>query len=149
MALLVADCRGLLTKAWHTHSMFSGVLSEGTLSGGFLFVADTISLKFLTHNSTILGLETLSFWWILKCRQNIHWVTMTELLFLKDVSTEKAQRSTDQRSMATEMLCVLLEGCSRTNSPCHWFYSQLCYQIVRYFCRILYMYTFQDTVGSC
>jgi hypothetical protein len=28
--------------------MFSGVLSEGSLPGGFLFVADAVSLKFLT-----------------------------------------------------------------------------------------------------
>jgi hypothetical protein len=39
----------------------------------------------------------------------------------------------------TEMLWVLLEGRSRTNSPCQQFHSQLCYQIVRYFCQTLYM----------
>jgi len=60
-------------------------------------------------------------------------------LFLKYVSTAKTRCSTDQRSMATEMLWVSLEGHSRTNSPCQQFHSQLCYQIVRYFCRILYM----------
>ena len=149
MAFLLADRRGLLTKTWHTCSMFSGVLSEGSLPGGFLFAADAISLKFLTHNSTVLWLGSLSFWWILKCRQNIRWVTITESLFLKYVSTAKARRSTDQCSMATEMLWVSREGRSKTNSPHQWFHSQLCCQVVRYFCRILYMHTFQDTVGSC
>ena len=37
MAFLLADSRGVLTKAWCTRSMFSGVLSEGSLLGGFLF----------------------------------------------------------------------------------------------------------------
>jgi len=36
---------------------------------------------------------------------------------------------------------VSLEGCSRTNSPHQRFHSQLCYQIVRYFCRTLYYRT--------
>jgi hypothetical protein len=39
--------------------MFSGVRSEGCLPGRFLFVADAVSLKFLTHNSTVLRLGTL------------------------------------------------------------------------------------------
>jgi hypothetical protein len=59
------------------------------------------------------------------------------LLFLKYVTTTKAWCSTDQHSMATEMLWVSLEERSRTNSPCQWFHSQLCYQIVRYFRRTL------------
>jgi len=41
--------------------MFSGVLSEGFLPGRFLFAADILSVKFLTDNSTVLRLETLSF----------------------------------------------------------------------------------------
>jgi len=41
--------------------MFPGVLSEGSLPGRFLFAADAVSLQFLTHNSTVLRLETLSF----------------------------------------------------------------------------------------
>ena len=36
--------------------MFSGVLSEGSLPGRFLFAADAISLKFLTHDKTVLRL---------------------------------------------------------------------------------------------
>ena len=40
--------------------------------------------------------------------------------------------------MATEMLWVSLDGRSRTNSPSQRFHTQLCYQIVRYFCRTLY-----------
>jgi len=63
--------RELLTKAWHNCSKFLGVLSEGSLPGRFLFEADAVSLKFLTHNSTVLRLGTLSFRWILKCRRNI------------------------------------------------------------------------------
>jgi len=39
--------------------MFAGVLSEGSLPGGFIFAADAVSLKFLTHNSTVLRLRTL------------------------------------------------------------------------------------------
>jgi len=54
------------------------------------------------------------------------------------VSTAKAWCSTDQRSMATQMLWVLLEERSRTNSPCQWFLSQLFCKIVGYFCRTLY-----------
>jgi len=30
--------------------MFSGVIIEGSLPGHFLFAADAVSLKFLTHN---------------------------------------------------------------------------------------------------
>jgi hypothetical protein len=61
-------------------------------------------------------------------------------LFLIYVSTAKARCSTDQSSMATEMLWVSLEGHSRTNSPCQQFQSQLCCQIVRYFCQTLYFW---------
>jgi hypothetical protein len=43
--------------------------------------------------------------------------------------------------MTTEVLWVSLEERSRTNSPRQWFHSQLCYQIVSYFCRTLYMGT--------
>jgi len=66
-----------------------------------------------------------SFRWILKCQRNINWVTTTGSLFLKIVSTAKTRCSTDQRSMATEMLWVSLEGRSRTNSPRQRFHSQL------------------------
>jgi len=137
MAFLLADRRGLLTKTWRTRSMFSGALSEGSLPAGFLFAAGDVSLKFLTHNSTVLRLGTLSFRWILKCRRNISWVTTTELLFYKYVSTMKARCSTDLRSMVTKMLWVSLERRSRTNSPSQWFHSQLGCQI-KYFCRTLY-----------
>jgi hypothetical protein len=58
-------------------------------------------------------------------------------LFLKIVSTAKTRCSTDQRSMTSEMLWVSLEERSRTNSPRQRFHSQLCYHIVRYFCRTL------------
>jgi hypothetical protein len=44
-------------------------------------------------------------------------------LFLKIVSTAKNRCSTDQRSTATEMLWVSLEGRSRTNSPRQLFHS--------------------------
>ena len=37
MAFLLADRRGLLTKAWRTRSLFSGVLIEVCLPEGFLF----------------------------------------------------------------------------------------------------------------
>jgi hypothetical protein len=56
-------------------------------------------------------------------------------LFLKHVSTAKARCSTDQRSMATELLWVSLEWRSRTNSPRQQFHLQLCCQMVGYFCR--------------
>ena len=91
-----------------------------------------------SRNSRVLRLGTLSFRWILKCRRHIRWVRTTESLFLKYVSTAKARCSTDQRSIATEMLWVSLEGRSKTNSPHQQFHSQLCCQIVRYFCRVLY-----------
>jgi hypothetical protein len=58
--------------------------------------------------------------------------------FLKSVSTAKARCSTDQRSMATEMLWVSLEERPKTNSPRQRSHSQLCYQIVRYFYLTLY-----------
>jgi len=44
--------------------------------------------------------------------------------FLKYVSTAKTRCSTDQRSMATEMLWATLEEHSRTNSPRQRFHSQ-------------------------
>ena len=50
----------------------------------------------------------------------------------------KARCSTDQRSMATEVLWVSLEGRSRTNSQRQRFHSQLSCEIVRYFWRNLY-----------
>jgi hypothetical protein len=52
-----------------------------------------------------------------QCRRNILRVTTTESLFLKYVSTVKARCSTDQRSVATEILWVSLEERLRTNSP--------------------------------
>jgi len=107
--------------------------------GVFFFAADAVSLQFLTHNSTVLRLGTLSFRWILKCRQNIRWVTTPESLFQTYVSTAKARCSTDQHTIATEMFWVSLEGRSRTNFPRPWFLSQLCCKIVRYFCRTLYV----------
>jgi len=66
------------------------------------------------------------------------YVKTPESLFLKYVSTAKARSSTDQRSMATEMLWVSPEGRLRTNSSRRRFHSQLCCQIVRYFCRTLF-----------
>jgi len=72
---------GLLTKIWSNRSMFPGVLSEGCLSGRFLFAEDAVSLKFLTHNSTVLRLWTLSFRWIMKSRRNIRWLTTPERLY--------------------------------------------------------------------
>jgi len=50
----------------------------------------------------------------------------------------ESRRSTDQHSMATEMLWVSLEGRSVTNSPLQWFHSQLCCQMVSYLCWTLY-----------
>jgi len=79
-----------------------------------------------------------SFRWILKCRRNILWVK-TESSFFKYVSTAKTRCSTDQRSMATEMLWVSLEEHPRTNSPRQRFHSQLFCKILRYFCRTLYL----------
>jgi len=61
--------------------MISGVLSEGCLPERFLFAAEAVSLTFLTYNSTVLRLGTLSFRWILKFQRNIRWVTKTESLF--------------------------------------------------------------------
>ena len=66
----------------------------------------------------------------------IPWVK-TESSFLKYVSTAKDQCSTDQRSMATQMLWVLLEERSRTNCPHQSFHSQLFCKIIRYFCQTL------------
>jgi len=120
-------------------------------------IAATSSLMFCFKSTAVLGFFSYSlllrypqrkkyrdyghsFRWILKCRRNINWVTTTESLFLKIVSTAKTRCSTDQRSMATEMLWVLLERRSRINSTRQRFHSQLCYQIVRYFCRTLYLW---------
>ena len=100
----------------------------------FLFVHLALEIS---SEEEVLRLGTLSFRWILKCRRNILWVK-TESLFLKYVSTTKARCSTDQRSMATEMLWVSLEERSRTNSPRQRLHSQLFCKIVKYFCRTLY-----------
>jgi hypothetical protein len=140
---------GLLTKAWRNRSMFSGILNEGSFPGVFLFAADAASLKFLTHNSTVLRLGTLSFRWILKCWRVIRWVTTTESLFLKYVSTVKARCCTDQRSMETEMLWVSLEGRSRRNSPRQRFHLQLCCKIVRYFCYTCIWVFFENLFQVC
>jgi len=68
----------------------------------------------------------------------ISWVK-TESLFLKYISTAKARCSTDQCSMATQMLWVSLEERSKTSYPCQRFHSQLCCKIVKYFCQTLYI----------
>jgi hypothetical protein len=117
-----------LTVGACTYMFLSGILSEGCLPGGFLFAANAVSLKFLIHNSRMLRLGTLSFWWILKCQRNVCWVRTTESLFLKYVSTAKALCPTDQHSIATEILWIWLEGCSKINSPRQHFHSHLCCQ---------------------
>ena len=43
MTFLLADFQEILTKVWRIRSMFSGVLSEGSLPEGFLFAEDTVS----------------------------------------------------------------------------------------------------------
>jgi len=101
----------------------------------FLFVHLALEIS---SEEEVLRLGTLSFRSLLKCRRNILWVTTTESLFFKIVSTTKTRCSTDQCSMATEMLWVSLEGRSRTNSPRQRFHSQLYCKIVRYFCRKMY-----------
>jgi len=83
--------------------MFSGVLIKGSLPGHFLFAADAVSLQFLTHNSTVLPLDTV-------VPMNIEVPTKypqshndrTVVLAIRLHS--EARCSTDQRSMATEML---------------------------------------------
>jgi hypothetical protein len=114
--------------------------------------AATSSLMFCFKSTVVLGFFSYtlllrypqrkycdkgpSFRWTLKCQQNTLWVKTES--FLKYVSTEQARCSTDQHSMATEMLWVLLEERSRTNSPRQQFHSQLFCKIVRYFCWTLY-----------
>ena len=61
------------------------------------------------------------------------------IVVLEIVSAARARCSTDQRSMATEMPWVSLEGRPRTNFPRQRFHSQLCCQIVSYFCWTLYI----------
>ena len=62
-------------------------------------------------------------------------------------NSAKARCSTDQRSMATEMLWVSLEERSRTNSPRQRFHSQLFCKIVRYCCGTLYnRYLWKETM---
>ena len=107
-----------------------------------LFLSVHLALE-ISSEEEVLRLVTLSFRWILKCPRNILWVK-TESLFLKYVSTEKARCSTDQRSMATEMLWVSLEELSRKNSPRQWFHSKLFCKIVRFFCRTLYYWSIPD-----
>jgi len=101
----------------------------------FLFVHLALEIS---SEEEVLRLGTLSFRWILNCRRNILWVK-TESLFFKYVSTAKARCSTDQPSMAIEILWVSQEERSRTNSPRQRFHSELFCQIVMYFCRTLYV----------
>jgi hypothetical protein len=118
--------------------MFSGVLSEGSLPGGFLFAADAFSLKFFTQKVQYCDWE--------HCRSDEYWIAdeisaesqRQNRCYLNTTPQRKPRYSTDQRSMANEILQVSLEGRSRTNSPRQRFHSQLCLQIVRYFCRTLY-----------
>jgi hypothetical protein len=114
-------------------------LSEGCLPGCFLLLR--VSLKLLTHSSTVLRLETSSFRWILKCWRNIRWVT-TESLCLKYVihlhsESPMLYRPTlhgnwDALSLARRILAGKFPTRQR-------FHLQLCCQIVRYFCRTLYI----------
>jgi hypothetical protein len=62
-------------------------------------------------------------------------LSQERIVFFKYVSTAKAPCSTDQPSMANEMLWVSLEERSRTNSSCQRSHSKLFFKIVRYFCR--------------
>jgi hypothetical protein len=114
--------------------LFPDVLFQIHCCPWFLFVH--LALK-ISPEKEVLRLGT-SFRWILKGRRNILWVKI-ESLFLKYVSTAKTRCSTDQRSVATEMLWVSLEELSMTNFPRQRFHSQLFRKIVRYFCRILYI----------
>jgi len=49
MIFLLADRRGLLTKARRTCSVFSGVLSEGSLPGGFLLFCSRCCYSAVSH----------------------------------------------------------------------------------------------------
>jgi hypothetical protein len=104
MAFLTADRRGLLTKARRTLSTFSGVLREGCLPGGFLFTAEAVSLKFLTHNSTVLRLGTTFVPMNVQVATKYPLSHNDRIVVLKYGSTAKARCPNDQRSMATEIL---------------------------------------------
>jgi hypothetical protein len=118
-------------RFWKFSITHCSMLGETTATSSLMFCfKSTVVLGFFSYTLHLRYPQRKkccdkgpSFWWILKCRWNILWVK-TEL-FLKYVSTAQAQCCTDQRSMATEMLWVTLEECSRTNSPRQWFHSQL------------------------
>ena len=92
---------------------FTEVLFQIHCCPWFLFVHLALEIS---SEEEVLRLGTLSFRWILKCRRNILWVK-TESLFLKYVSTVKARCSTDQRSMATEMLLNLARRALKDKFP--------------------------------
>ena len=121
----------ILTKAWRNFSMFSGLLSEGSLPGRFLFAADCVCLQFLTHNSTVLRLGTLSFWWILKGRRSILWVRTTVL----EIRLHSESPMLYRPALHGNWSALSLAGRAlKDNSPRQRFHLQLCCQIVRYSC---------------
>ena len=78
-----------------------------------------------------------TFWWILKCRRNIDWVTTTESLFFE--SRLHSETPMLFRPALNGNWNALSFDRRALNSPRQRFHSKLCYQIVRYFCRTLYM----------
>jgi hypothetical protein len=106
MAFLIADRRGLLTKLGRTSSMFSGVLSEGSLPGGFLFARRSCFPEVprpqqysIANSDTVvpMNIEVSTKYPAESQLQNL-------CFFFKYVSTAKARCSTDQRFIANEIL---------------------------------------------
>jgi hypothetical protein len=121
--------------------MFSGVVSEGSLPEGFLFcgrrcfseVSHPQKYSIVTRDTVIPMNIEVPTKYLPSYNDRI-------VVFEIRLHSESPMLYRPAISMATEMLCVLLEGRSKKNSPSQRFHTQLCCQIVRYFCQACMMF---------
>ena len=97
-----AESWGLRWNACATRRTFSGVRTVRGRPGGFLLTMDAVVLNCVTKFNIVWHVGTFPFLPMSKCRRKTHYITVAELLFLKNVSTANARCPSDQRCMMTE-----------------------------------------------
>jgi len=97
-----ADRHGLCSTAFHTASVFSGVLTIRADPPCFFFIAQAAVWKVCTQRNIMFRDGILPWCATLKCRWNFLCVTVTDSLFLKNISMTNAWCWGPHCSMATE-----------------------------------------------
>jgi len=101
------ECRraerwGLRWNACATRRIFSGVRTVRGRPGGFLLTMDGVVLNCVTQLNIVWRVGTFPILPMSKCRGKTRCITVAESLFLKNVSTANARRSSEERSTMTE-----------------------------------------------